>query len=61
MSGWTTFAILAAIAATAQLFVVSGPRHYAYHTTIVFLIPAAMLLPPELVIRESTAPPHPGA
>jgi diguanylate cyclase (GGDEF)-like protein/putative nucleotidyltransferase with HDIG domain len=48
--GWTTFAILAAISATAQLFVVSGPRHYAYHTTIVFLIPAAMLLPPGLVV-----------
>ena len=48
--GWTTFAILAAIAATAQLFVVSAPRHYAYHTTIVFLIPAVMLLPPGLVV-----------
>ena len=45
-SGWTTFAILAAIAATAQLFVVSTPRHQSYHTTIVFLIPAVMLLPP---------------
>src|SRR2546430_14419089 len=48
-SGWTTFAILAAIAATAQLFVVSTPRHQSYHTTIVFLIPAVMLLPPEFV------------
>ena len=47
--GWTTFAILAVLSATAQLFVVSGPRHYAYFTTIVFLIPAAMLLPPGLV------------
>jgi diguanylate cyclase (GGDEF)-like protein/putative nucleotidyltransferase with HDIG domain len=49
--GWPTFAILAAIAATAQLVVVSGPRgrNYAYHTTIVFLIPAVMLLPPGLV------------
>jgi diguanylate cyclase (GGDEF)-like protein/putative nucleotidyltransferase with HDIG domain len=47
--GWTTFAILALIAATAQLFVVGTPRHQAYHTTIVFLIPAAMLLPPGLV------------
>src|SRR5438874_4024544 len=47
--GWTTFAILAALSATAQLFVVSGPRHYAYFTTIVFLIPAVMLLPPGLV------------
>ncbi|MGB2874880.1 MAG: diguanylate cyclase [Gaiellaceae bacterium] len=47
--GWTTFAILGSIAATAQLFVVRTPRNQSYHTTIVFLIPAAMLLPPELV------------
>src|SRR5438874_7699758 len=47
--GWTTFAILALISATAQLFVVGTPRHQSYHTTIVFLIPAAMLLPPGLV------------
>jgi diguanylate cyclase (GGDEF)-like protein/putative nucleotidyltransferase with HDIG domain len=48
--GWTTFCIIAAIAATAQLFVVRMPRlNQSYHTTIVFLIPAAMLLPPELV------------
>ncbi|HUK95258.1 MAG TPA: diguanylate cyclase [Gaiellaceae bacterium] len=47
--GWATFLILATIAATAQLFVVGTPRHQTYHTTIVFLIPAAMLLPPELV------------
>jgi diguanylate cyclase (GGDEF)-like protein/putative nucleotidyltransferase with HDIG domain len=48
-NGWTTFAILVVIAATAQLFVVRTPRNQSYHTTIVFLIPAAMLLPPELV------------
>jgi diguanylate cyclase (GGDEF)-like protein/putative nucleotidyltransferase with HDIG domain len=47
--GWTTFVILGAIAALAQLFVVRTPRNQSYHTTIVFLIPAAMLLPPELV------------
>ncbi len=46
----TTFVILGLIAATAQLFVVGIPRHQSYHTTIVFLIPAAMLLPPELVV-----------
>src|ERR1051325_1371055 len=47
---WTTFAILGVIAATAQLFVVRMPsRNQSYHTTIVFLIPAAMLLPPGLV------------
>jgi diguanylate cyclase (GGDEF)-like protein/putative nucleotidyltransferase with HDIG domain len=47
--GWTTFVILAAIAAVAQLFVVRTPRNQSYHTTIVFLIPAAMLLSPALV------------
>ncbi|MDQ2980903.1 MAG: diguanylate cyclase [Actinomycetota bacterium] len=47
--GWTTFVILGVIAAVAQLFVVRTPRNQSYHTTIVFLIPAAMLLPPELV------------
>src|SRR3954449_6517346 len=48
--GWTTFAILGIIAATAQLFVVRMPsRNQSYHTTIVFLIPAAMLLSPGLV------------
>jgi diguanylate cyclase (GGDEF)-like protein/putative nucleotidyltransferase with HDIG domain len=48
-SGWATFVILAGIAAVAQLFVVRTPRNQSYHTTIVFLIPAAMLLPPALV------------
>ena len=48
--GWATFLILGAIAAVAQLFVVRTPRNQSYHTTIVFLIPAAMLLPPELVV-----------
>jgi diguanylate cyclase (GGDEF)-like protein/putative nucleotidyltransferase with HDIG domain len=48
-TGWTTFVILGLIAAVAQLFVVRTPRNQSYHTTIVFLIPAAMLLPPELV------------
>jgi diguanylate cyclase (GGDEF)-like protein/putative nucleotidyltransferase with HDIG domain len=48
--GWATFLILGTIAAAAQLFVVRMPRlNQSYHTTIVFLIPAAMLLPPELV------------
>jgi len=47
--GWTTFVILGVIAAVAQLFVVRTPRNQSYHTTIVFLIPAVMLLPPELV------------
>jgi len=47
--GWPTFAILAAGVATAQLFVVLTPGNQSYHTTGVFLLPAALLLPPELV------------
>jgi diguanylate cyclase (GGDEF)-like protein/putative nucleotidyltransferase with HDIG domain len=47
--GWPTFFVLATCAAVAQLFVVRTPRDQSYHTTIVFLIPAALLLPPELV------------
>src|SRR3954469_16179406 len=47
--GWPTFIILGSAAALAQLFVVRTPRNQSYHTTIVFLIPAVMLLPPELV------------
>jgi diguanylate cyclase (GGDEF)-like protein/putative nucleotidyltransferase with HDIG domain len=47
--GWPTFFVLASCAAIAQLFVVRTPRDQSYHTTIVFLIPAAILLPPELV------------
>src|SRR5205814_8690390 len=48
-NGWLTFASLGTAAAIAQLFVVRTPRNQSYHTTIVFLIPAVMLLPPELV------------
>jgi hypothetical protein len=47
--GWPTFIILASCASVAQLFVVRTPRDQSYHTSIVFLIPAALLLPPELV------------
>jgi diguanylate cyclase (GGDEF)-like protein/putative nucleotidyltransferase with HDIG domain len=46
---WATFIVLGSAAALAQLFVVRTPRNQSYHTTIVFLIPAVMLLPPELV------------
>ena len=48
-SGWPTFIAFATTAAVAQLFVVRTPRNQSYHTTIVFLIPAAMLLPPEFI------------
>jgi diguanylate cyclase (GGDEF)-like protein/putative nucleotidyltransferase with HDIG domain len=48
--GWPTFIVLATCAAIAQLFVVRTPRDQSYHTTVVFLIPAVLLLPPELVV-----------
>ncbi|MET1009439.1 MAG: diguanylate cyclase, partial [Gaiellaceae bacterium] len=47
--GWLTFLVLATSAAVAQLFVVRTPRDQSYHTTIVFLIPGVLLLPPELI------------
>ena len=53
--GWLTFFVLAACAAVAQLFVVRTPRDQSYHTTNVFLIPAALLLPPELVALMAIA------
>jgi diguanylate cyclase (GGDEF)-like protein/putative nucleotidyltransferase with HDIG domain len=47
--GWITFLILAFAAGVAQLFLVRTGKNTSYHTTIVFLIPAALLLPPEQV------------
>ncbi len=47
---WTSFAIFGSAAAIARLFVVRTPGDQAYHTDIVFLIPAALLLPPELLV-----------
>ncbi len=46
---WVAFAFCAVGAAFAQLFVVRTPNDQSYHATPVFLIPAALLLPPELV------------
>ncbi|MDQ3162074.1 MAG: diguanylate cyclase, partial [Actinomycetota bacterium] len=46
---WIMFAVLGASVALAQLFVVRTPGNRSYHTTGVFLIPAALLLPVELV------------
>src|SRR5919201_4189462 len=47
--GWPTFVLLAACAAIAQLFGVTTIRDHSYQTSIVFLIAAALLPPPELV------------
>jgi diguanylate cyclase (GGDEF)-like protein/putative nucleotidyltransferase with HDIG domain len=46
---WLTFAVMAAGAAITQLYKVRGVKNLAFHVTPVFLIPAALLLPPELV------------
>ncbi len=43
------FAAVAAGAAIAQLFVVRAPRNQTYHTTIVFLLAAVLLLPAALL------------
>ena len=55
--GWLTFCFLAAGAALAQLFVFVTPRRgrnsegtLSYHTTGVFLLPAALLLAPPLAL-----------
>jgi diguanylate cyclase (GGDEF)-like protein/putative nucleotidyltransferase with HDIG domain len=48
--GWVDFMLLSAGAATAQLFVVRHTnRNQSYHAHGVFLIPAILLLPPELL------------
>jgi diguanylate cyclase (GGDEF)-like protein/putative nucleotidyltransferase with HDIG domain len=46
---WATFAVLSLGAAFAQLFKVRGVRNLNHHITPVLLIPAVLLLPPELV------------
>ncbi len=53
--GWITFIVLSLCVAVAQLFVVVTPRRgqksegtLSYHTTGVFLLPAALLLAPQL-------------
>src|SRR5919109_1222441 len=47
--GWVAFLILSTSAAVAQLFAARTGKNQSYQTSIVFLIPAALLLPPELV------------
>jgi diguanylate cyclase (GGDEF)-like protein/putative nucleotidyltransferase with HDIG domain len=48
-SAWLSFAILGAAVAVAQIFVVVTPANQSYHTTVVFLVASALLLPPELI------------
>src|SRR5665647_678730 len=45
-----TFVVLAAAATVAQVFPVKSPRNLMYHTSVVFLVAAALLLPPELIV-----------
>jgi signal transduction histidine kinase len=47
---WAAFALLAIASAVAQLFVVRTQRNQAYHTTIAFIVPAAILLSPALIV-----------
>jgi len=49
-SVWLTFGLFAVGAAVAQVALVKTPRNQSYHATNVFLIPAILLLPPELVV-----------
>src|SRR5689334_3067380 len=47
---WAEFVALAAAATLAQTFPVKSPRNAQYHTSVLFLVAAALLLPPELVV-----------
>jgi diguanylate cyclase (GGDEF)-like protein/putative nucleotidyltransferase with HDIG domain len=47
---WAAFAALAAAATIAHTFPVKSPRNAMYHTSVVFLLAAALLLPPELIV-----------
>jgi diguanylate cyclase (GGDEF)-like protein/putative nucleotidyltransferase with HDIG domain len=47
---WATFVVLAIAATLAQTFPVKSPRNMMYHTSVVFLVAAALLLPPELLV-----------
>jgi hypothetical protein len=48
--GLGTFAVLAACAAVAQLFVVRIGGNQLYHVAIAFVVAAALLLPPALIV-----------
>jgi diguanylate cyclase (GGDEF)-like protein/putative nucleotidyltransferase with HDIG domain len=47
---WAKFAILAAAATLAHTFPVKSPRNAQYHTSVLFLVAGALLLPPQLVV-----------
>ncbi|HEY2374305.1 MAG TPA: diguanylate cyclase [Gaiellaceae bacterium] len=47
---WAEFVALAAAATLAHTFPVKSPRNAQYHTSVLFLVAAALLLPPELLV-----------
>src|SRR5690348_11642098 len=47
---WAKFVALAAAATLAHTFPVQSPRNAKYHTSVLFLVAGALLLPPELVV-----------
>ncbi|MGD0165742.1 MAG: diguanylate cyclase [Gaiellaceae bacterium] len=49
-NGWQAFIYFAAAAAASQLFVVRSSVSHAYETVAVFIVAAALVLPPELVV-----------
>ncbi len=52
---WFAFALLAPAAAASHVFLVRVPGKRAYHASIVFLVAAALVLPPELLILMGVA------
>jgi diguanylate cyclase (GGDEF)-like protein/putative nucleotidyltransferase with HDIG domain len=48
--GWAEFVALAAAATLAHTFPVKSPPNAQYHTSVLFLVAAALLLPPELLV-----------
>jgi diguanylate cyclase (GGDEF)-like protein/putative nucleotidyltransferase with HDIG domain len=52
---WRDFILLSIFAGGAQLFTVMTPRNQSYHTAIVFLLAAILLLPPELIALMALA------
>ena len=46
---WLTFLALAGAAAAAQLLIVPTGHNHGFHTALVFIVAAVLLLPPELV------------
>ena len=47
--GWGTFLVVVLAASLAQLFVVTTTRNQVYHTTAIFYVAGALLLPPEFL------------